>query len=103
MPETDRVTGMPLLVDSDPAPKRRSPRKLGGGAVIKLRITADSEDDALRACALVEELLAELNCRMQRPRQGGNPRYADDPKFLAYGDFELPLVTRRRTVKRKRV
>jgi len=85
--------------DDDPPTvpaRRRSPRKLGGGPLLKLRLTADSEEDAQRACELVEDLLAHLNCRMQRPRQGSNPKYADDPKWLAYGDFELPATRRQR-------
>jgi hypothetical protein len=104
MRKTDRITGMPLVIESEPAPKRCSPRKRSGRPVIKIRLTAESQDDAELACAVVEELLATLQCRMQAPRPGGNPRYADDPKVLAYGDFELPPVKRRRSaVKRKRV
>lgn len=76
--------------------RRRSPRKRSGGPVIKIRLTAGCEDDAQRACELVEELLTALNCRMQRPRTGNNPKYADDPKWLAYGDFELPAKKQRK-------
>jgi hypothetical protein len=57
--------------------------------LIKIRITADSEAEAITAVALVEQQLAKLNCRMLRPRVGSNPKYADDPKWLAYGDFEI--------------
>jgi len=76
--------------------KRRAPRKLNRGPIVKIRLTADDEETAERAAALVEEALAAQQCRMQRPRQGSNPKYADDPKWMSYGDFELVTKGRKR-------
>ncbi len=76
-------------------PERRSPRKLDGKRIIKIRITADNEADAEQARALIEQALAGAQCRLQSPRQGNNPKYADAPKWMSYGDFVLPATTKR--------
>lgn len=81
----DRTT--PAIVA---VPTRRAARKLEGKRIVKIRITADSEADAEAARTLIEEALAAAQCRMQTPRQGSNPKYADDPKWMSYGDFVLP-------------
>lgn len=83
-------------IDQLTKPARRSPRKLRGGPIVKLRITADSEAEAEQARQLIEQLLASLNCRMQRPRAGSNPKYADAQKWISYGDIELPASKRKR-------
>lgn len=84
-------------MSDDTKPQRRSPRKLDGKRIVKLRITADSEEDAEAARELIEGLLSDAQCRMQTPRQGSNPKYADDPKWMSYGDFVLPERRQRAT------
>lgn len=85
------MTTKPTIVTVPTAERtRRSPRKLDGKRIVKIRITADSEADADAARALIEDALAGAQCRMQTPRQGSNPKYADDPKWMSYGDFVLP-------------
>lgn len=87
-------TGQAMQRDVDlilaPTKTRRQPRQLDGKRVVKIRIVADCEEDADQARALVEQLLARLECRMQAPREGQNPKYADEQKWMSYGDFVLP-------------
>lgn len=67
--------------------------------IIKLRITADNEEAATRAVTLIEAALSKYGCKIARPRQGSNPKYANDPKYLAYGDMVIagPPKKRRST------
>ena len=57
--------------------------------IIKLRITADDESAATTAIAILEAALARYGCKLARPRMGSNPKYADQPKYLAYGDMVI--------------
>jgi len=91
-PVSNTVTIVPVATTK---PQRRAPRKLDGKWLVKIRITAHSEADAEQARALIEELLSSVQCRMQTPHQGSNPKYADDPKWMSYGDFVLPAKTKR--------
>jgi hypothetical protein len=89
-----------------PAPatksRRRAPRKRSGGPIIEVRLKADNEEQAQQACAIVEKLLATLNCRMQRPRQGTNPKYEGNQRWMVYGDFDLPTATEKKRVRKKK-
>lgn len=53
----------------------------------KVRITADNQEESDRVRAWLERRLPEL--KLSRGRVGGNPKYADDPKVLAYGELEV--------------
>lgn len=65
-------------------------------AVIKIRLCADDEPTCREGIELVEQALP--NARMQSPRQGSNPKYADQQKWFAYGELDTSKakVTRRR-------
>ncbi|MFV9507898.1 MAG: hypothetical protein AB4911_25400 [Oscillochloridaceae bacterium umkhey_bin13] len=55
---------------------------------VKIRITADSAEDAELIRAHLERTLAP-GLKLAKARQGSNPKYADDPKWLAYGTLTL--------------
>lgn len=68
---------------------------------VKVRIVADSQEDCDAARAYLEALLGD-RFSMRRGREGSNPKYAQDPKVLAYGELRLTAQavhakTRRRT------
>ncbi|KPV48697.1 hypothetical protein SE17_36675, partial [Kouleothrix aurantiaca] len=82
--DIDEIT-KPVPADTEIRPRR-----------IRLRITAATEAEAEQARRLIEQLLATLNCQMQPARAGANPRYATAPRWMSYGDFELPAGRLRR-------
>lgn len=54
----------------------------------KIRITSDSEEEA----ELLREAFRAVFGRkltLSKARKGNNPKYASDPKFLAYGELEF--------------
>lgn len=69
--------------------RRRTPRS--ASPVVRVRIAAVSEAECLAACARIVAALP--GCRMQRPRPGNNPKYADNPRWFSYGAWELEPTT----------
>jgi hypothetical protein len=77
---------------------------------VKIRITADNEADATQAREYLKALLGE-GLTLAKPRQGTNPKYADNQTYMCYGEYDftpgisqlsMPVVpTRRRTRKPK--
>lgn len=65
-------------------------------STIKIRLCADDEPSCRQAIDLVETALP--NARMQSPRQGSNPKYAEQQKWFSYGEIDTSraAVTRRR-------
>lgn len=72
--------------------------KGGRDLTIKIRLTGDSEQEVLDAIEICEQLLP--NCVITSPRQGRNPKYADDPKWLAYGEMQRAQPRQRRSTRR---
>jgi len=56
-------------------------------STIKIRITADTEQDAELLIAALTALLPGYSSR--KARAGNNPKYADNQKFLAYGELTI--------------
>lgn len=56
----------------------------------KIRITADSQDASDAARTFLEGCISTL--KLQKGRVGRNPKYAADPKVLAYGEFTFLMV-----------
>jgi hypothetical protein len=74
------------------------------GCIVKVRIVADDEHNADIARAYLLKHLPGLS--LGRANIGRNPKYAGNPKWLAYGDLALgprggATVRRRRTKARK--
>jgi hypothetical protein len=69
--------------------------KVEGRAVItvKIRITSDNAEDAENIRIHLERKLPGL--KLGKARQGNNPKYAADPKFLAYGTLTLTRKPRK--------
>lgn len=65
-------------------------------SIIKIRLCTEDEPACRAGIDLVERAL--LNARMQSPRQGSNPKYAEQQKWFAYGEIDTSRskVTRRR-------
>lgn len=62
---------------------------------VKIRITSTSMKDSERA---KEYLLTQLpGLSLATARKGGNPKYADSPNVLAYGDLDVPEKVRGET------
>jgi hypothetical protein len=65
-----------------------------GGSMIKIRLTGDTEAEVTAAIQLCERLLP--NTVIAPPRQGSNPKYAGDQKWLAYGEMQRAQPRQRR-------
>lgn len=52
---------------------------------VQVRITADTQEESDLARAFLEDALPGLG--LQKGRAGGNPKYAENPKVLAYGQL----------------
>jgi hypothetical protein len=74
---------------------------------VKIRITADNEADATQAREYLKALMGD-GLTLAKPRQGTNPKYADNQKYMCYGEYDftpgvtqlsMPATTRRRTRK----
>jgi hypothetical protein len=61
---------------------------------VKIRITSDNADDAERIRVHLERKLGP-GLKLGKSRQGNNPKYAADPKWLAYGTLELARKPRK--------
>lgn len=55
---------------------------------VKIRITADNEDDATQAREYLKSLLGS-GLSLAKPRQGTNPKYADNQKYMCYGEVDF--------------
>ncbi|NCC37803.1 MAG: hypothetical protein EOM24_38205 [Chloroflexia bacterium] len=53
----------------------------------KLRITADTEEEAESMRQVLMTLLPGMTCR--KARAGNNPRYEGQQKYLAYGEITI--------------
>ncbi len=67
-------------------PRRRRTARTSN-PIVRVRIAAASEADCLAACTRLAAALP--SCRMERPRQGNNPKYANNPRWFSYGEWEL--------------
>lgn len=54
---------------------------------VKLRLTGDSEQEVRAAIAHVQQYLP--GAKMLKPREGSNPRYADNQKWFSYGELTM--------------
>lgn len=55
---------------------------------VKIRITADNSEDAEAVREYLQRML-KPGLKLAKARQGNNPKYAEAPKWLAYGIFTL--------------
>lgn len=67
--------------------------------MLKVRLIASSEDEAIAAVKRYEKKHPGL--RFSSPRPGGNPKYADDDSWLAYGEDRGDKAPARRKRARK--
>ena len=59
--------------------------------IIKVRLTADSEQEAQTAREHLQQLVPGL--KFQSPRQGSNPKYEGQQKWFCYGEWERKPVS----------
>lgn len=62
--------------------------------MVKIRLCGEDDREVEAAVALMEGLFPEM--RFSAVRLGGNPKYANDPKFFSYGE---PRISNKRPVK----
>lgn len=62
--------------------------------MLKIRLLSEDPDEVEAAIELFEALFPDM--RFSSPRIGGNPKYANDPKYLAYGE---PRIRDRKPIK----
>lgn len=54
----------------------------------KIRITSNNEEEGMLLRQALRYAFGDA-LTLAKPRKGNNPKYADDPKFLAYGELDL--------------
>lgn len=62
--------------------------------MVKIRICGDTENEVDTVIELFENLFPEM--RWSTPRQGSNPKYAEDQKWFSYGE---PRIKDKKPVK----
>lgn len=67
---------------------------------VKIRITSDSAEDAEHARDYLLKRLPGLS--LATARKGNNPKYADNPQVLAYGDLDVPIGREKAPTRRRR-
>jgi hypothetical protein len=67
--------------------------------MIKIRITGDSAAE----CEATRQLLLSLlpGATFAKPREGTNPKYAGNQKWMSYGEMELSTARTQRVTRRK--
>lgn len=56
--------------------------------IYKIRITSDTEEQGELLRQAFKAVFGDA-LTLSKARKGNNPKYAADPKFLAYGELEL--------------
>ena len=62
--------------------------------MVKIRLCSEDPDEVEAAVALMEALFPQM--RFSAARLGGNPKYANDPKYFSYGE---PRIRDKKPVK----